>query len=779
MAHRTKAHSPAPHPAAPTTRPSADATPKLRRFVGLWPHFSLNFRTSRSRKTRRLAIAAVGLLGLSLVGCNLRQHADGRDFLIGAAVDTGPLANETAYQDTLAREFNAVTPENVMKWDATEPSQGQFTFSGADAVVNFAETNDQTVHGHTLVWHSQTPGWVQSLPAAEMRTAMQDHIAAVAGRYQGRVAAWDVVNEAFNEDGTLRSSFWLQTLGPDYIADAFRAARQADPDATLYINDYNVEGQNAKSDGMYNLVRDLRAQGVPIDGVGLQGHLIVGQTPGDLQQNIARFAALGVEVKITELDIRMTLPVDDAKLAQQAADYGRVIDACLAVPQCVGITTWGFTDKYSWVPGFFPGQGAALPFDENYAPKPAYDALHDALAEVEDPQVEGEFVSASGGQFMLDGQPFRYGGTNNYYLHYKSNLMVDDVFADAAEMNLGVMRTWTFLECGGDRPNSAGGCSQGQDLWMQRWSNTEAGPVYNDAAGGLEKLDYMLAKANETGVKLIMVLTNNWPDFGGMDQYVTWHGLQFHDQFYTDPAIRQNYRDWVATLVNRVNSITGVPYRDDPAIFSWELANEPRCINASLPTSGSCTQETLLDWAGEMSTYVKSLDPNHMVSVGDEGFLDWGRGEDWPYNAADGVDHEALTALPNVDFGTFHLYPDHWGRDPQWGTTWITDHMTAADGYGKPVILEEFGFRDQGARDATYQQWTDAVRTGGGDGWNFWILTGIQDDGQLYPDFDGFRIVTPSATATLLSDAAVAIRDGGGAGSAAGPVGPVGPVGQS
>ncbi|MQA85680.1 MAG: cellulase family glycosylhydrolase [Streptosporangiales bacterium] len=371
------------------------------------------------------------------------------------------------------------------------------------------------------------------------------------------------------------------------------------------------------------------------------------------------------------------------------------------------------------------------------------------------------FVSASGGAFVADGQAFRYGGTNNYYLHYKSNLMVDDVFNDAAAMNLDVIRTWTFLECGGDRPNSSGGCSQGNDLWMQRWSDSANGPEYNTGANGLQKLDYMLAKANETGIKLIMVLTNNWPDFGGMDQYVTWHGLQYHDQFYTDPGIRQNYKDWIATLVNRVNSITGVRYRDDPAIFSWELANEPRCINASLPDSGNCTQQTLIDWAGEMSTYIKSIDPNHMVSVGDEGFLDWGRGDDWPYNGTDGVDHEALTALPNVDFGTFHLYPDHWGRDRQWGTTWIDDHMTAADGYNKPVILEEFGYRDQGARDNTYLTWTDAVRTGGGDGWNFWILTGIQDDGQLYPDYDGFRVVYPSATADVLADAAAAIGGGG------------------
>ena len=371
------------------------------------------------------------------------------------------------------------------------------------------------------------------------------------------------------------------------------------------------------------------------------------------------------------------------------------------------------------------------------------------------------FVTRNGTSFDLAGQQFRFGGTNNYYLHYKSQLMVDDVFNDAVAMNFRVIRAWTSLECGGDRPNSAGGCSQGTDLWMQRWSNTVNNPVYNTGANGLQKLDYMLAKANQLGVKLILPLVNNWRDFGGMDQYVTWYGLQFHDQFYTDARIRGDYRDWVSTLVNRTNTITGVQYKNDPAIFSWELANEPRCINASLPTSGTCTQQTLVDWASEMSTFIKSIDPNHMVSIGDEGFLDWNRPSDWPYNAADGVDHEALTSLPNIDFGTYHVYPDHWGRDVNWVTQWITDHATASANYGKPIILEEFGYQNQSLRDSSYTTWTNTVRTTNQAGWLVWILTGIQDDGQLYPDFDGFRVTFPSANATNLAARAQEINSGG------------------
>jgi hypothetical protein len=163
-----------------------------------------------------------------------------------------------------------------------------------------------------------------------------------------------------------------------------------------------------------------------------------------------------------------------------------------------------------------------------------------------------------------------------------------------------------------------------------------------------------------------------------------------------------------------------------------------------------------------MSTFINSIDANHMISIGDEGFLDWNRPNDWPYNAADGVDHEALTSLPNIDYGTYHVYPDHWSRDVPWVTQWIIDHQTAAAGYGKPVILEEFGFRNQSLRDSAFQTWVDTVRTGGGDGWAVWILTGIQDDGSLYPDFDGFRVTFPSSTATLLSNAALAMGGGGG-----------------
>lgn len=168
------------------------------------------------------------------------------------------------------------------------------------------------------MWHNQLPDWINSVPAGELLGVMRNHIANVAGHYKGEVVHWDVVNEAFEEDGTRRQSVFQQKIGDGYIAEAFKAARAADPNAKLYYNDYNIEGIGAKSDAVYNLVKSFKQRGIPIDGVGLQAHLILGQVPGSLQQNIKRFADLGVDVAITELDIRMRTPRDAAKDAQQA-----------------------------------------------------------------------------------------------------------------------------------------------------------------------------------------------------------------------------------------------------------------------------------------------------------------------------------------------------------------------------------------------------------------------------------------------------------------------------
>ena len=324
----------------------------------------------------------------------LRDLAAAKGKVMGTAVTGSKLTG--TYGDLAGAQFNSLTPGNAMKWGSVEPARGSYDWAEADQIVNFAEAHGQQVRGHTLVWHSQNPGWLTNgtWTAAQLGRLMNDHIALEVGRYKGRLAAWDVVNEPFNEDGSYRQTLWYNGLGTGYIAQALTAARAADPAAELYINDYNVEGVNAKSTALYNLVKSLKEQGVPIDGVGLQAHLIVGQVPSTLQQNIQRFADLGVDVAITELDIRMALPSDSTKLAQQAADYKAVMNACVAVARCAGVTVWGFTDSDSWVPSTFPGEGAATPYDENYVPKPAYHAIAEALGGTTTPPPTGACTAA-------------------------------------------------------------------------------------------------------------------------------------------------------------------------------------------------------------------------------------------------------------------------------------------------------------------------------------------------------------------------------------------------
>ncbi|MCX5257981.1 endo-1,4-beta-xylanase [Streptomyces canus] len=324
----------------------------------------------------------------------LRDLAAAKGKVMGTAVTGSKLTG--TYGDLAGAQFNSLTPGNAMKWGSVEPTRGSYDWAEADQIVNFAEAHGQQVRGHTLVWHSQNPNWLTNgtWTAAQLSQLLNDHIALEVGRYKGRLAAWDVVNEPFNEDGTYRQTLWYNGLGTGYIAQALTAARAADPAAKLYINDYNVEGVNAKSTALYNLVKSLKEQGVPIDGVGLQAHLIVGQVPSTLQQNIQRFADLGVDVAITELDIRMALPSDSTKLAQQAADYKAVMNACVAVARCAGVTVWGFTDSDSWIPSTFPGEGAATPYDENYAPKPAYYAIAEALGGTTTPPPTGACTAA-------------------------------------------------------------------------------------------------------------------------------------------------------------------------------------------------------------------------------------------------------------------------------------------------------------------------------------------------------------------------------------------------
>jgi endo-1,4-beta-xylanase len=397
------------------------------------------------RTRTRIAVAATALASVAALAVvlsppasaanPLRDLAASKGRYFGNSMTAGDF-NDSAYRALNAREAGVVTPGNEMKWDATEPNRGGFNFVRGDQVVAGAVAAGQKVRGHTLVWHSQTPAWVHSLSATDLRTAMVNHINTVMGHYRGKVFAWDVVNEAFAEDGTRRQSFWQQKLGDGFIAEAFRAARAADPTAKLYYNDYNTDGIGAKSDGVYNMVKAFKQQGVPIDGVGLQAHLIVGQVPSTMQQNIKRLADLGVDVAITELDIRMKTPPDNAKLAQQAQDYAKVVDSCLAVLRCVGITTWGLSDNHSWIPGVFPGEGAALPFDNNLRPKPAYNSM------------SASFAVGSPSATTTTTDPPRTGCTATYRLtgHWQGGFQADVEVTAGTTPVTGWTVSWSFAD---------------------------------------------------------------------------------------------------------------------------------------------------------------------------------------------------------------------------------------------------------------------------------------------------------------------------------------------
>lgn len=310
------------------------------------------------------------------------------DLRIGTAVDMDVLATDATYRDKVNSEFTAVTAENVMKWEVLEPERGTYNWAPADELVAMARRNGQLVHGHTLVWHNQLPAWLTEgvnsgdIDATELRQILRKHIFDTVRHFKGKVWHWDVANEIIDDNAQLRDTIWLQKLGTGYIADVFRWAHQADPKVRLYVNDYNIEGLSAKSDAYYALIKDLKAQRVPINGLGIQGHLGVqyGFYPADnVAANMQRFQDLGLETAVTEADVRMIMPVDNAKLQAQANGFNTLLQGCLISERCVMFTIWGFTDKYSWVPGWFEGEGAALVFDEQYAAKPAYDAMRSTL----------------------------------------------------------------------------------------------------------------------------------------------------------------------------------------------------------------------------------------------------------------------------------------------------------------------------------------------------------------------------------------------------------------
>lgn len=342
---------------------------------------------------QRLLVLSL-LLAATAMPPSMRQAADQTHMLVGTAVRPS-LFSEAAYSATLAREFNMVEPEDAMKWWTVRRKAGTFDFREGDEIVQFAQAHAMKIRGHCLVWDHDNPEWLAQghFTPAQLSHMLQEHIATVMKHYAGQVFAWDVVNEALDENGRVKDSPWynqpgigLSDKGTAYVEQAFRWAHDADPQALLFYNDNGGEGLNRKSDAIYAMVKDFKRRGVPIDGVGLQMHISqLDLDTAPVAANIARLTALGLQVHITELDV--SLPVDSAALARnedllrQAEIYRAVARACLQNPGCTTIQTWGFTDKYSWIGSHSHGtRGAALPFDRTYKPKPAYDAIFEVLS---------------------------------------------------------------------------------------------------------------------------------------------------------------------------------------------------------------------------------------------------------------------------------------------------------------------------------------------------------------------------------------------------------------
>jgi endo-1,4-beta-xylanase len=306
-----------------------------------------------------------------------------------------------SYAAIAGGQFSVVTSGNGMKWQTVEPTQGVYDWSQADQLMSFAKANRQVVRGHTLCWHNQLPDWLTtgvangSITSAQLRALLQNHITVEVSRYRGKIWQWDVCNEFFTDadpSGLDPNNWWIVNAGPDIIPDAFRWAHAADPNALLFYNDYNIggeDGTNAKSDAVYAYVKQLLADGVPVHGVGNQGHLDTqyGWNPALLRQDLERFASLGLKVAITEADVRTfvnnatdQVPTDNLSQFAQPFEYSEMLKAALAVPQCISFTVWGFTDSDSWVPGTFTGEGYADIYDVNQQPKAAYYALQSDLA---------------------------------------------------------------------------------------------------------------------------------------------------------------------------------------------------------------------------------------------------------------------------------------------------------------------------------------------------------------------------------------------------------------
>jgi endo-1,4-beta-xylanase len=328
-------------------------------------------------------------VALSGVSSSLQPLAAQTGLEIGASTNADFFLPSALHRGTLEQVFTMTAPANALIFARAQPTQGIYDFANADTIIDFAEARSMKLHGHTLVWHALLPEWLtsQSWTKPNLEALLQSHISTVVGRYANRIHCWNVVNEPFEWSGPnfLSDSFWHAIIGEEHIDLAFQWAAAADPNALLFLNDINIFRTPEKLSAVYNLVEGMLNRGIPIHGIGEQLHLHYWGHPwedlneivnlADLRSMIQSFASLGLEVRITEMDMRIQTPADPAHLQMQADVFEGVFQVCADEPNCTALMTWGVSDADSWIPYAHPGWGAGLLLDENYAAKPAYDAL--------------------------------------------------------------------------------------------------------------------------------------------------------------------------------------------------------------------------------------------------------------------------------------------------------------------------------------------------------------------------------------------------------------------
>ncbi|KAF8608969.1 glycoside hydrolase family 5 protein [Ceratobasidium sp. AG-I] len=361
-----------------------------------------------------------------------------------------------------------------------------------------------------------------------------------------------------------------------------------------------------------------------------------------------------------------------------------------------------------------------------------------SMAMAVEPRQSSSYVKTSGQKFTLDGNKFTVVGSNAYWMAQLSTTAdITTAFNDLKNAGFTTLRTWGFNEV-----TSASG------TYYNLWNGKTA--TLNTGSTGLGKFDTVVAAAKTAGIRLIVPLTNNWSDYGGMDVYVKQMlGSANHDLFYTDATVKAAFKKYISGFVGR--------YKNEPTIMAWELANEPRCKGSSGTSTGTCTTKTITAWATEIAAYIKSIDSNHLVAIGDEGFYNQPSASTYPYQGSEGIDFDANLKISSIDFGTFHSYPEGWGQSSNavaWGTQWIKDHATSQKTIGKPVIIEEFGVTSNQA--STYTTWWDTVLSSGLTGDLIWQAGSTVSTGKTADD--GYAVFPGETEYTLQTKYAASLK---------------------